>query len=380
MTNAPVSDKQDAPAAETPRPRWRRVLRWTAVGLFSALVVTGMLAGLAAWLIHEQLHESGIPGPEQGFTLPEGSTGHDMGRVLAKHGLIEHELLFRLALRLHDGNEPIRHGYYRIPEGLSPMELVERVYEGPEAARAPSELPPELRVTIPEGLSLEQMAKRFDDPEAFKEAASDPELIARLGIEADTLEGFLMPNTYFFDEKPSEAEVVERMVEQFERDFARLAAEFPETEERDLMELVTVASLVEREARAAHERPKVASVIENRLERGMTLDMDTTLQYALGKYGERMLNEDKEVDSPYNTYRNRGLPPGPIANPGLASFRAALDPADTEYLYFVSNADGRTHTFSRTLEEHNRAVYRYRQEMASQRRALQESSNGDDTP
>ncbi|MFO7775380.1 MAG: endolytic transglycosylase MltG, partial [Candidatus Hydrogenedentota bacterium] len=133
-------------------------------------------------------------------------------------------------------------------------------------------------------------------------------------------------------------------------------------------------------ARAAHERPKVASVIENRLERGMTLDMDTTLQYALGKYGERMLNEDKEVDSPYNTYRNRGLPPGPIANPGLASFRAALDPADTEYLYFVSNGDGRTHTFSRTLEEHNQAVYRYRQEMASQRRALQESSNGDDTP
>ena len=380
MNNTALPGNQETPPEPPPRPRWRRVLRWTAVGLFSALVVAGMLAGLAAWLIHERLHQGGVPGAEQGFVLPEGATGHDMGRVLAEHGLIEHELLFRLALRLREEDRPIRHGYYRIPEGLSAMDLVERVYEGPEASRDPSELPPELRVTIPEGLSLERMAERFDDPDAFMEAASDPELIARLGIEADTLEGFLMPNTYFFDEKPTEAEVVERMVEQFERDFARLKAEFPEAEQRDLMELVTVASLVEREARAAHERPKVASVIENRLERGMTLDIDATLQYALGKYGERMLNEDKEVDSPYNTYRNRGLPPGPIASPGMASLRAALEPADTEYYYFVSNADGRTHTFSRTLEEHNRAVYRYRQEMAVQRRALQENSNANDTP
>ena len=113
----------------------------------------------------------------------------------------------------------------------------------------------------------------------------------------------------------------------------------------------------------------VAAVIYNRLKKNMALEMDSTLQYALGKYGTRILDADKEVDSPYNTYRYRGLPPRPISNPGVASLRAAMDPAEVEYLYFVSNADGKTHTFSRTLREHNKAVARYRREIRQQRRA-----------
>jgi UPF0755 protein len=158
------------------------------------------------------------------------------------------------------------------------------------------------------------------------------------------------------------------MVTQFEKEYEALLQEHPAARERSKLEIVTVASLVEEEARVDEERAIVAAVIYNRLSKGRPLEMDSTLQFALGKYGQRLLSEDKAVESPYNTYRKAGLPPGPISNPGVASLRAAMAPADMDYLYFVSNADGLTHTFSRTLKEHNAAVARYRKEIAVQRR------------
>src|SRR5690606_27570431 len=149
-----------------------------------------------------------------------------------------------------------------------------------------------------------------------------------LGFEVSTYEGFLMPNTYFFEQEPEAHALALRMLEQFRIEYEKLLREFPDQAERDPLEVVTIASLIEEEARVDDERPLVASVIYNRLARNRPLELDSTLQYALNKYGQRLLNVDKEVDSPYNTYRNPGLPPGPISNPGPASLRAAMNPAE----------------------------------------------------
>lgn len=343
------------------------------------VAVFGVIAVAAAafvFLVYLHVVQPGAAGEKVDVTIPEGVTGKEAGRILEEKGLVEHQAFLRFAMRLDKSGRTIKHGRYALPGGLSPMELLRQLQDGPSRALDPSEIPPERRVTVAEGLSIEQAAQLFDDPDAYIEAASDPELIARLGIEAETLEGFLMPNTYYFDEKPTEREVVERMVEQFEKEHTALAAEFPETADYDKMLVVTVASLIEEEARVAGERPDIAAVIYNRIDKNMPLQMDSTLQYALKKYGERLLYEDMDVDSPYNTYRRTGLPPGPISSPGVASLRAAIRPADADYLYFVSNADGLTHTFSSTEAEHLEAVRRFRKEIGVQRREqMQQAPN-----
>ena len=361
------------PGDVEPKKRGRGILKFIGRMLVLLIVLAVLVAaagGLGAYMAYQHITQPRIGGMPMHFEVPAGATGMDIAQILTDEGLIEHPLLFRVAIRLSESDDPIKAGGYMVQRGLSPMQYLEQLREGPDTSFDAGEVPDELKVSVPEGLTLQQMSERFDDPDAFLEAASDPELIARIGIDAPTLEGFVMPNTYFFDEEPTEREAVVRMVEQFEKEYAALLQEFPEAAERDPLEVLTIASLVEEETRVDDERPIVASVIYERIERGMPLDLDSTLQYALNKYGQRMLNEDKEVDSPYNTYRNAGLPPGPISNPGVASIRAALAPADTDYLFFVSNADGKTHTFSRTMSEHAAAVRKYRREIAEQRRAL----------
>lgn len=344
--------------------------------LLLALAAVLFLSATAAYLAYDHVTREGTPREPVDIAIPAGATGRDVARLLASHGLVEHELLFRAAVRLDaraGGGGSIKFGPYRLHRGLSPLQLLRLLYGGPNRPLSPDELPPDQRITVPEGLTMAQIAALFDDPEVFMAQTARPDLLERVNVAAPTLEGFLMPNTYFFfDSKPTEAQVVERMVDQFCKEYAALIEEHPEAAGRDLIEVVTVASLVEEEARVDDERALVASVIYNRLKRGMPLQLDSTLQFALNKYGERLLNRDKEVDSPYNTYRNAGLPPGPISNPGVASLRAALRPAESDYLFFVSNADGTTHTFSRTEREHAEAVRRFRREIAPQRRALQQ--------
>jgi UPF0755 protein len=321
-----------------------------------------------------------VPGQTVRVTIRPGATGREAGAVLARHGLIYHREFFRLALYLDKSQGTIKHGDYDLPRGLSPTQLLHMLYEGSNVKVTADQIPDDRKVTVPEGLSLQQAAQLFDDPDAFIAAASDTALIARLGVEADTLEGFLMPDTYFFDKPPTEREVVERMVEHFADTYNALKDEISEAADADVLTVVTVASLIEREARTDEERPVISAVIHNRLKRNIPLALDCTLQFALRKYGQRMLNEDKEVDSPYNTYLFAGLPPGPIASPGEACLRAALLPADVDYLYFVSNADGKTHTFSKTLREHEEARARYNQEMAKQRREQRrKAANGSET-
>lgn len=356
-------------------PRKRSCLRWVfRLFLYGTVLILLVVAfaALGAYLIVEHVTGEGAPGPAVRVEVAAGMSGRDVGRLLAQHGLVDHELLFRLAIRLDKQKGSVKHGRYDLPQGLSPTQLLHLLYEGPNVTLRPEEIPDDQKLKIPEGLSLQQIAGLFDDPDAFLEAARSPELIEKIGIEAETLEGFLMPNTYFFDAPPTPREAVERMVDQFMADYQALMEEVPGAASRSILEVVTVASLVEEEAAVPEERPLVAAVIYNRLAKGMALDLDATLQYALGKYGERMLDEDKAVDSPYNTYRYAGLPPGPICSPGADALRAALSPSDEDYLFFVSNADGKTHVFSRTMAEHAEAVKRYRREIAVQRRQLRE--------
>jgi UPF0755 protein len=281
-------------------------------------------------------------------------------------------MFFKLALRVDQDGGIIKAGTYDLGKGHSAQQLLASLHAGPNVRIAQKEISDDQKLTIAEGLSIAQMAQQFTNPQRFIKEASKSDLLAAVGTPSDSLEGFLMPNTYFFDTVPDEAMAVERMVNQFLADYHALLDEYPADSDRDILKVVTVASLVEEEARLDVERPLVAAVIYNRLARKMPLAMDSTLQYALNKYGERMLNSDKEVDSPYNTYKHRGLPPGPISNPGVESLRAALAPADVKYLYFVSNADGKSHTFSNTLQEHNRAVARFRKEIAAQRSSTKE--------
>lgn len=380
-----TADAPQPQLAEVVPRKVRLVVRLLWWGLCAVTFILG-IGALAALVTFDHVMSDGMPLEEMEVTIPEGATGSEIADILVQHGLIEYPALFRLAARL-DGTgatplaslrgivqgrraqtRTIQQGDYTLYKGHSPLQLLHAMYEGPQRPK----MPDAFKVTIPEGLTIHQMAELFDDAEAFARAAHDPDLIARLALDVPSLEGFLMPNTYFFDKKPAERDVVERMVHQFLEDWNTLSLEHPEARHADLLKVVTVASLIEEEAKVDDERPLVASVLYNRVERQMTLDMDSTLQYALGKYGQRMLDADKQVDSPYNTYKYAGLPPGPISSPGLRCIRAALAPADTKYLFFVSNADGKTHTFSETMSEHNAAVARFRAEIREQRRELQQ--------
>ncbi len=355
------SEQSEAPA----QVEWSvwRALR--VLILCAALLAIGV--ALAGYLVLEYVRGPGVAGEPVAVTIPEGASGRQVGDLLAGTELVEHELLFRLAMRLDKSGDTIKHGEHMIPLGSSPSEILRLLQQTPEVELGT------FKVTIPEGLTVAQIAPLIADSAGLLAAAAAVYPSQTLDIQAPSIEGFLMPNTYYFDAPPTGAKVVETMLEQFRAEWTKLAAEFPEAA-KDPLRIVTIASLVEEEARVDEERPLVAAVIHNRLAKNRTLDMDSTLQYALNKYGQRLLDEDKQVDSPYNTYKVAGLPPGPISNPGPASLRAALAPADVKYLYFVSNADGKTHTFSNTLKEHEAAVAKYRKEIRTQRRELREQN------
>lgn len=351
-----------------------RVVFRSCLFVFALLMVCAVTVVIGAVLVYQHVTQPGVPGQTIRIVVPAGATGGQIAQILADNHLVENPMFFRIALRLDRSNKPMKAGRYAVPQGLSATELLHVLQEGKTVPPEPGEIPPDQKVTIPEGLSLKQASALFANPEAFVAAACDPALLRRLDVAATSLEGFLMPDTYYFDRKPTEREVVERMVEQFEKEWAALTAVLALPEGISKTELVTIASLIEEEAKVPEERDKVAAVIYNRLKKRMPLQLDSTLQYALNKYGQRLLYEDREVDSPYNTYKNPGLPPGPISSPGVASLRAALCPADADYVYFVSNADGQTHTFSTTEAEHLEAVSRFRKEIAPQRKALEKGN------
>lgn len=279
-----------------------------------------------------------------------------IARLLAGEGVIRSPYAFVALAVLRGTARSLKAGEYEIPRNATLLATLQLL----EAGRVKPHL-----VVLPEGFTVRELARQLDaegiarSTEVFR-VATNPFFARSLGIEADSVEGYLFPDTYQLTKGMRVEEILGRMVQRFREQIAT-----PEVLGRarelglSLHELVTLASIVEKEAVLPAERPVIAGVFWNRLRRAMPLQADPTVAYAVGKEGQAPTRDDLLVDHPFNTYRHRGLPPGPIGSPGRASIEAVLRPARVPYLYFVS-IDRRQHYFSTTLEEHNQAVARYR--------------------
>jgi UPF0755 protein len=322
------------------------------------LLTIVLLAALAAFagVLHLRVDEPfrGYTGDEQFIDIPPGSGPAVIGRRLVDAGVVRDRLTWRVALFESGSARALKAGEYRFAAALSPRQVIARLVKGDVYLRP---------VTFPEGLTIAEMAQIFQkngfgSTADFVQAASDVSLVKALDPEARDLEGYLFPDTYGLPRHTSAAQLVAQMVGRFKQVFGDDLIAAATARNMKVREVVTLASIVEKETARPEERPTVAAVYLNRLRIGMGLQCDPTVIYALqkaGRYTGNLTRENMQFDSPYNTYRYAGLPPGPIAAPGRASLQAALNPAPVDYLYFVSRNDG-THVFSKTYEEQRRNV------------------------
>lgn len=292
--------------------------------------------------------------------IPENATGREAGRILAEKKLVRSSFLFWLYTRVKGLDGQLKAGEYRFGSPLPLPELVRQLTRGQ---------PEMIRITVPEGYTVEEIAALLEEKgivkkEVFLQEAENGlfsyPFLDGLPPGPKRLEGYLFPDTYYVNKKISAHELIDLMIGRFSEELKALDY-LARVQEAGLTlhAAVTIASLVEREAKADEERALIAGVIFNRLRAGMPLQIDATVQYALGgPYRPNLTYQDLEVDSAYNTYKISGLPPTPIACPGRASLLAAVSPRQNDYLYYVARPDG-THAFARTLAEHeeNRRLY-----------------------
>ena len=287
--------------------------------------------------------------------IPTGTSLIKVTEILSDVGLVENRFLFYGLVGIKGGTRSIRAGEYEFATSLSPSELVDKLIRGEIK---------NYRVTIHEDYSLKEVAARLKeykliDEKAFFELAEDEVFLSSLGVLGSSIEGYLFPDTYFFNRSLTTREIMRIMAERF---WSKISPEMiTKAAERgfDPHQFVTFASLVGKESGNSAEKPMIAAVFYNRLKKKMPLQCDPTAVYDLKDFNGKILRSHYKRKSPYNTYIIKGLPPGPIANPGLDSFRAVLNPADVDYLYFVSQKDG-THFFSSSLDAHNNAILRFR--------------------
>lgn len=328
--------------------------------LLLAILLLGLLAAgaVAGWVYYTlRTPYKGYTAPETFVEIPQGSGTAGMARSLEQAGVVPSATIFRAAVWMRGDGRRLQAGEYRFDAPMSPLAVVEKIARGDVYLRP---------ITFREGLHIRQMAALFEErgfgpAEEFIAAASDPQRIRSLDPAAQDLEGYLFPDTYALPRRTTADQLVARMVARFEQTLTPELRERAAARGLTIRELVTLASLVEKETGKGEERPQIAAVYSNRLRIGMGLQCDPTVIYALeraGRYDGNLTREDLRFDSPYNTYRFAGLPPGPIAAPGRASLEAAANPADVPYLYFVSRNDG-SHVFATTLEEHNRNVHQW---------------------
>jgi len=337
--------------------RARRLL-----ALFLLAVALLAVAGWGAWRHETRSTRLAAGAPPLKFVVPPGASAEAIARKLEALGLVRHPLIFRLLVRSRGLGGQLKAGEYALQGPLSLEEILQVLARGEVVRR---------EITIPEGRTLEETATLAGAEgmavDEFLAEARDPRLIRDLDPEATDLEGYLFPDTYDIPLTPDPARaLVRRMVRRFRE---VVEPELPRIAPSGLTvrEVVILASLVELETAAAEERPRIAAVFLNRLEKGMLLQTDPTIIYAMKKEGRwegNIRKKDLDMESPFNTYRHPGLPPSPIGSPGREAILAVLDPVETRELYFVSRNDG-THQFSETLSEHNRAVSRYQRRRRS---------------
>jgi UPF0755 protein len=319
-----------------------------------ALIVAAAVGGF--WVMNE------LNQPYKGFTEPvfiefaHGTSSQKMADLLAQRGVIPSSWVFLAARELRRGVN-LQAGEYKFDKAASPLDVLGRISRGDIYY---------VEFLAPEGYNMfdiaAAVAKVGLSPDEFLAAARNPAPIRDLVPQAKTLEGYLFPSKYRVYKHTTAHQLCLMMVTEFRIQWKTLKSG------ANLHDTVTLASMVEKEARRPDERPVIASVFTNRLHIGMKLDCDPTTVYAAlldGRYRGTIYRSDLENESPWNTYRHAGLPPGPIANPGLGTIRAALAPADTQYLYFVARADGTGgHAFSESLAKHAEAVAQYRRATA----------------
>jgi len=316
-------------------------------------------AAVAGNIVWGRLHEpyKGYTGAEQFVQIPPGAGGADIRQRLVDAQVVRDPLTLRAALRWTGSSRALKAGEYRFDRPMSAIEVVEKLVRGDVYGR---------RLTFPEGLTMQEMAALFESREFgaaqdFISAARNASLIRDLDPEAPDLEGYLFPETYALPRGTPAARLIAMMLDRFRATYPEALQQRARDQQLTTRQVVTLASLIEKETGKSDERPIVAAVYRNRMRIGMAMQADPTVVYALqkaGRYNGNIRREDLAMDSPYNTYKHPGLPPGPIASPGKASLEAALAPAEVDYLYFVSRNDG-SHVFAATLPEHNRNVREY---------------------
>lgn len=311
------------------------------------------MAGLGVWYRSFLI----TPAPGAGeviLTIARGTGVRGIGAQLAAQGLLNNDIRFLCLVHFSGKRAALKAGEYSIARGLTPPQILDLLAAGSNLRH---------QVTIPEGLTTMQVAELFArdgwiKAPAFLALARDPAFVRQLGIDAAALEGYLFPETYtLIRDEVNEERVLRMMVERFRQVWREVAV--PErVHGLNRHQVLILASMVEKETGAAQERPLIARVFLNRLQRKMRLQSDPTVIFGLADFDGNLTKADLQRETPYNTYTLPALPAGPICNPGRAAVEAILRPADSEALYFVSRNDG-THAFSANLEEHNRAVRQY---------------------
>jgi UPF0755 protein len=326
----------------------RTRLVFISIGLFFLVVVFFSL-GFGLFL----MSPADKGGADQVFIVKEGSSLKEVAGDLETRGLITNKTLFVLWTRVKGYGKDIRAGEYSLSSAMAPVQLLEILRKG---------LVILYPVTIPEGFTRDQIAdalaaKGLADKKRFLELTRDKTLLRQYGISGPTFEGYLFPDTYHFSRGMPTSAVLDTMVKRFKQVVSPLVDKSQGTGMK-FEEVVILASIVEKETGKPEERPLIASVFLNRLRLGMRLESDPTVIYGIENFDGDLKKKDLTEKTPYNTYVIHGLTPGPIANPGLESIKAVMEPARTDYLYFVSKNDG-SHYFSKSLSEHNRAVEIY---------------------
>jgi len=328
------------------------IARWIILGF--AVLVLGVL-GFGAWVVNDLRHGVEPDGQRVRVTVAPGSAFTTVVDSLAQKNLIERAWTLKFFARATGADKKMSRGTYEFARGTAPLDILRAFVNGDILA---------VSITIPEGYNMWQVAAGFKragiDSASMMSAITDTSFVRALQIPTDNVEGYLYPDTYKVPFGSDARDIVSQMLTKFDEvwtgRFERRAQELGMSRH----EVMTLASIVEAEARVPGERPLVSAVYHNRLRLGMKLDADPTVAYAKGGYKGRLYYKDLELNSPYNTYRHAGLPPGPIGNAGVESIRAALYPdTSSRALFFVARGDGR-HEFSATLKEHQAAIRRVR--------------------
>ena len=331
-----------SPAAGTPRP--------TGQGGALAVLAAALLSAFLLFDTHPTGHWEG-----KLVLVPKGSPLREVVGIFREGGILPHPFAFRALVLLTFSGRQLHYGEYAFPTPPSAFEVWRKLVRGDVI---------KYEVTVPPGANLYDVAKLLEEKnlataEAFLATATSSAVLGRLDIPGESAEGYLFPDSYILVKPVTPGEILEFMVRQFRRKVPPDAEKRAKEAGLSLHQVVTIASIIEKETGVEEEKPIVSAVIRRRLALGMPLQMDPTVIYGMKRFDGTVTRKDLRTAGPYNTYLNRGLPPGPIANPGAAALVAALNPSKEDYLFFVSRNDG-SHTFSRTLPEHNRAVEEFR--------------------